>query len=251
VPREAKYQLFISYSRDDEVLLRELEKHLALLRREGTIRVWNDREIGAGEGWRGQIDKELENAHLILLLVSSSFIASDYCFDVEATRALERHRLGVARVVPVIVRPCDWQTAPFAELQALPTGAKPITRWKDRDEAWTEVAQGLRKAIAELRGHALPLHSMVEEGSESSTGGRAIERPLPSKLPLSVLLPAGTYARLPIGRHKDQRIFVLTCAESLTIGRCFTHQLRPTAHKRLLSAGANSIDWVIAGMTVN
>ncbi len=127
-----------------------------MLRREGSIRIWHDREIGAGEEWRGQIDEELEAADLILLLVSASFLASDYCYDVETRRALERHALGEARVVPVIVRPCDWQSAPFAELQAVPTNGKPVTRWEDRDVAWTEIAKGMRRAIAELRGQSSP-----------------------------------------------------------------------------------------------
>ena len=112
--------VFISYSHDDESLLKELVKHLALLQREGAIRTWHDREITAGEDWRGQLDDRLEEADLILLLVSASFIASDYCWDVETTRALDRHARGETRVVPILVRPCEWQTAPFAEIQGLP-----------------------------------------------------------------------------------------------------------------------------------
>ncbi len=148
--REA-YRVFISYSHDDEALRQELEKHLALLRREGRVRTWHDREITAGDEWRGQLDARLDAADLILLLVSASFIASDYCWDVETARALERHALGETRVVPVIVRPCDWQSAPFAELQALPRAGKPVTDWPNPDTAWLDVARGLRRAIGVLR----------------------------------------------------------------------------------------------------
>ncbi len=175
VPGEAQYRLFISYSHDDEVLRRELDKHLAMLRREGVIRIWHDREIGAGEEWRGQIDDELETAHLILLLISASFIHSDYCFDIETNRALERHGRGEARVIPVIGRTCDWRTAPFAELQALPTNGKPVTRWEDRDEAWTEVAKGLRHAIGEIQGRP-PTPPESNQGREPRYGDEEIRR---------------------------------------------------------------------------
>ena len=97
-------------------------KHLGILKRQGVIRDWHDRKITAGTEWKGQIDHHLDTAGVILLLVSADFIASDYCYDVEMKRALERHDTGEARVIPVILRPVDgWQAAPFGKLQAAPT----------------------------------------------------------------------------------------------------------------------------------
>ncbi len=149
--REA-LKLFISYVHEDEPLREKLGVHLAQLEREGAIQPWHDREIAAGDEWRGQIDDRLEAADLILLLVSPSYLASDYCFDVETNRALERHALGQARVIPVILRPCYWESAPFAELQALPKDGKAVTTWRNRDEAWLDVARGLKEAFTSLRG---------------------------------------------------------------------------------------------------
>ena len=88
--RRKAVDVFISYSHDDEDLRQELDKHLALLKREGKIHTWHDRLLTAGEEWRGQIDDHLNSAEIVLLCVSASFIASDYCWDVEAMRALER-----------------------------------------------------------------------------------------------------------------------------------------------------------------
>ena len=144
--------VFISYSHKDEDLLKDLEEHLALLMREGKIRSWHDREITAGEDWQGQLDDHLNAADLILLLVSSSFIASDYCWDVEMTRALERHARGETRVVPILVRPCERKTAPFADIQCLPKNMRPVTTWSNPDSAWLDIAQGLRVTIEELTG---------------------------------------------------------------------------------------------------
>jgi anti-sigma regulatory factor (Ser/Thr protein kinase) len=142
-------EVFFSYSHRDENLRDGLQDHLALLQRENVITGWHDRKIGAGDEWRGVIDERLERADIILLLVSASFLASDYCYDLELTRALERHDAGKARVIPVILRPVDWTTAPFARLQALPRDARPVTRWRNRDEAYANIAEGLRKIVLE------------------------------------------------------------------------------------------------------
>jgi TIR domain len=113
--------------------------------------VWHDRKIGAGTEWKGQIDAHLESAELILLLVSPDFLASDYCYDVELKRALKRHEAGTARVIPIILRPVDWHSAPFGKLQALPTDGREISTWRVRDQAYKDVVEGIRRAVRELR----------------------------------------------------------------------------------------------------
>jgi len=160
--------LFYSYSHKDEALRDELETHLTLLRRHGVVRGWHDRRIPAGTEWAGQIDQHLEAADVILLLVSADFLASDYCYDKEMKRALERHGAGAARVIPVILRPCDWQSAPFWKLQALPKDGKPVATWKDRDEAFTDIARGIREAVASLAAGA-PDHSAPAPPAEVVT----------------------------------------------------------------------------------
>lgn len=139
--------VFFSYSHKDEELRDELEVHLSLLKRQGTIHAWHDRQITAGKEWKDAIDDNLERADVILLLVSPSFIASDYCWDVEVQRAMERQAVGEALVIPVILRPVDWSDAPFGKLQGLPKNTKPVTTWTNRDEAFLDIVQGLRAAI--------------------------------------------------------------------------------------------------------
>ncbi len=94
------------------------------------------------EGWRETL--------IILLLVSQDFLASDYCYEKEMKRALERHEAGEARVIPIILRPTHLEVTPFSKLQALPTEAKPITLWPDRDEAFVDVVRGIQKVIDRL-----------------------------------------------------------------------------------------------------
>jgi len=145
-------EIFYSYSHKDEDLRNELEKHLGVLKRNGVIAGWHDRKIAPGAEWGGEIDKHLETADIILLLVSSDFIASDYCYEVELKRAMERHAQRTARVIPVILRNCDWRDAPFGKLQALPKDGKPIKTWNDMDEAFTDVVAGLKRTIAVIAG---------------------------------------------------------------------------------------------------
>ena len=139
--------LFYSYSHRDERHRKRLETHLSPLRRDGLISDWHDRRIEAGTEWRLDIDRELTRADLILLLVSPDFMASEFAYEREFRAAMERHQAGTARVIPVIVTPVDWHSAPFGELQALPTDGRPVTTWSNRDQAWYSVARGLRATI--------------------------------------------------------------------------------------------------------
>ena len=143
--------VFVSYSHKDEAYREELDAHLSNLRRQGIIAEWHDRKISPGADWASEIDDNLNTAQIILLLVSSDFMNSDYCYGVEMKRALERNDAKEARVIPIILRPVDWENAPFARLQVRPTYARPVSRWRNRDEAYLDIVQGIRMAINELK----------------------------------------------------------------------------------------------------
>jgi hypothetical protein len=144
-------KLFFSYSHKDEILRNELVNHLRILTREGVIASWDDRKVLPGDEWDHQIHARLQAADIVLLLISVDFIASDYCNDVEVRIALQRHAEGDVCVIPIILRPVDWTRASFSKLQALPMNGKPITNYVDRDEAFLDVAQGIRKVAETMR----------------------------------------------------------------------------------------------------
>ncbi len=143
-------RLFYCYSHKDEHLRNELETHLKILSHRGLIESWYDRNIEAGDDWRAKIDDHLENADIVLLLVSADFIASDYCYQIEMDKALKKQVAGEARVIPVLIRDVNWKTAPFADLQSLPKDAKPVTEWASRDAAWRNVSEGIEHALETL-----------------------------------------------------------------------------------------------------
>lgn len=151
---EGAIELFFSYSHKDEVWRDQLATALSGLKRQKVIREWHDRRISGGREWEQEIDQHLNTAQIILLLISPDFIASDYCFDLEMGRALERHEAKEARVIPIILRPTDLEGMPFRKLQALPKDAKPVTRWTNSDEAFLNIAQGIRRVAQELMGQA-------------------------------------------------------------------------------------------------
>ncbi|WP_437967319.1 SIR2 family protein [Sorangium sp. So ce260] len=143
-------RVFFSYASRDEELLARLEAHLSPLKREGLIAPWHSGKIGAGEDLERAISDQLEAADLVLLLVSASFLASEQG-DAQVTRAMERRAAGQAAVVPVLLRPCDWETTRFAELQAVPRDKKPVTKWSDEDEALLQVVREIRAVVTKLR----------------------------------------------------------------------------------------------------
>lgn len=146
--------LFISYSHADEAMRQRLEKHLAVLRRSGEIAIFHDRRIVPGDHFYDVIDENLAKADIVLLLVSADFLDSPYCYEKEYAVAVEREERGECRVMPVILKDCDWLNTPMKSLLALPTDGKPIVKWAHEDEAYKAVVDGIRAALKELPGAA-------------------------------------------------------------------------------------------------
>lgn len=143
-------KVFYSYAHEDEKLRKRLDKQLSNLKWQGLITSWYDGEIVAGREWPKELNNHMNAAQIILLLISPDFMASDYCYSIEMKRALERHIDGDCCVIPIILRPSDWENTPIGKLQALPVRAKAVTTWQNRDEAFLDIAKGIRKAIQEL-----------------------------------------------------------------------------------------------------
>lgn len=168
-------KVFLSYAHADEAFRDELVKHLTPLKRRGGISVWHDRRLLPGAPLDATISAELEAADLILMLISADFVASDYCWDKEMARALERHEAGEARAVSIVCRPCRFKDLPFARFVMTPTDAKAISTWTDRDAAWVDVVSAIERAIeADADRHDTPVHA-----APMRTPGTPIRSPFP------------------------------------------------------------------------
>ena len=147
---------FISYSHKDSSALDRLHTHLAVLKREGTISQWYDREILAGEEFDKEIATQLASSDLFLALVSPDFLASDYCYDRELKQAIERHDRETMRMIPIILEPCDWQATPLQKFKVLPRDGKPISEWTNANAAFHNVVKELRRLAAAAPRTAAP-----------------------------------------------------------------------------------------------
>ncbi len=142
------WRVFYSYSHKDAEFRQKLGVYLAPLARQNKIVEWHDRMIEPGADWNTEISDQLDSAHLILLLISEEFLASEYCFGIEWERALSRLKNGEAKVIPILLKPCLWKESRFSELQLIPRGAKAISSWPSREEAFVEVATEISNLVS-------------------------------------------------------------------------------------------------------
>lgn len=150
--QKQKIEIFLSYSDKDESLCELLLSHLSPLRRLDVIKHWHHHQIIAGQNWVNETIKYLDTAQVILLLISSDFIDSDYCFSDQLKRAMERHTAGTARVIPILLRNVDYVGMPFEKLEPLPQNRCPVksSSWQNWDEAFEHIARGVRAVIEEM-----------------------------------------------------------------------------------------------------
>jgi hypothetical protein len=200
-------EIFYCYARKDHFLRDKLDAHLATLRHTGLITAWYDGEIVPGVSWEEEIEMHLNTADIILLLISPAFIGSDYCYSKEMKRALERHHAKEARVVPILLRPVDWAGTPFSQLEMLPSNARPVTRWPDRDEAFEDVTKGIRKVVNDLLSQRI-----IASDSSVPTA--------PTKLSQATPSPSSTGSQLlrPSQRHISRRTALIGLAGLAVVG---------------------------------
>ncbi len=148
--RRRKIKVFISYSYVDENFLHEFASHLSPLLKQGIINVWSERSIEAGDEWGYEIKSSLDDADIIILLISADFMASDYCYGREFRRAMEKSDTREARVIPILVRPTDFAISPLAKLQILPDNLLPVVQWENREAAFVSIIKEIRKVIDEI-----------------------------------------------------------------------------------------------------
>lgn len=231
-PNLGEIKVFFSYSHKDEVFREELETHLSILRRQEVICGWHDRKITAGREWAGEIDKHLDSAKIILLLISADFLASDYCYDVEMRRAMERHERGEARVISIMLRDVDWHGAPFAKLQVLPTDAKPVANWPSHDQAFKNVAVGIRKVVNELLHQPQPRVSVASQRPEAKAEVQTtvVERPSVPKPTSTGPVVAQSKEPAPHGKGQARyKMWIAGAAMSLIIVVVLATYLVPLA----------------------
>src|SRR5260370_23575017 len=173
--------LFSIYAPEDVSLHEQLERHLSSLKRQGLITLWSVDKTLPGADRNVEIERNLNTAQIILLLLSADFLASEHCDDV-MMRALQRRKRDHIRVIPIMLRPVDWEMLPVSELQVVPTNGKTVTSWRNRDDAYLLIAKEIRKIIlaqinpiadhrAITENYLSYLHWLIKRTASLDTGG--------------------------------------------------------------------------------
>lgn len=139
----------IAYAPGDEAYVTELNNHLKLLIKSNSITSWSAQEVKAGEEWEKEIIARIENSDIIFFIVTSVFISSDFCLDIQMKNALDKHKSGETIVVPILANFCDWKSAPFSHIQHLPKNSEPIDsrHWKSKDEAFANIVEEVKRTV--------------------------------------------------------------------------------------------------------
>ncbi|MBP5976469.1 toll/interleukin-1 receptor domain-containing protein [Brasilonema sp. CT11] len=200
-----------SDSDKDEKLRNELEKHLSPLKRQKGITTWDKRMISAGKEWQIEIDTHLNTANIILLLISSDLIYSNYHWEVLVKRAMELHKTRQARVILVLLSTVDNWKSEFGNLKVLPEGEKPVTKWRNYDHAFENIAKGIREEVEQLTSSPFPVQNSLQQ---IEVGVRLTARTFWNLTSATVNLATATFSSLPRGaryrRRKKAKLSFLT-----------------------------------------
>ncbi len=156
-------KIFISYSRKDKLYKNELLKQLSSLQRDKIIDGWHDSKLLPGDKWDEGIKKALYECDIVLFLVSADLMASEYINNTEIKISRERYENKEIKIIPVITRPCAWEST-FGEFQALPKNAKPLSTWKNIDEGLLDITKGIIRIVDEIKND-----ETIKENNNSSS----------------------------------------------------------------------------------
>lgn len=149
--------VFVSYAREDEQMKNRLLERLRSFEIDGTLSIWHDRKLVAGETFDREITRQIEAADFVLLLISRPFLDSAYC-ALETQTAMARER---ARVIPVILEDCEWRDQPFRKYNVVPTDGRAVASWPGEEQAFDDIVAHVTRAVAVWRrvSNLAPRHS--------------------------------------------------------------------------------------------
>lgn len=176
--QKEQVKIFFSYAHKDRAYLDEFKEYIKIFERNGLVERWDDNELIVGEKWDNTIKDKIYSADIIIFLLSSTSLASDYIYNNELKIAFELNEMDEAYVIPIIIKDCLWNMTEFKEFQILPIDGKAVNSWERKEEAWTSIARGLKKAIDNIisaKQNSLEKLQSSDEKSSSTKVGKVIE----------------------------------------------------------------------------
>lgn len=174
VNQKEQVKIFFSYAHKDRNFLEEFKEYIKIFERNHLVERWDDNELVVGEKWDNTIKDKIYSADIIIFLLSATSLASDYIYHNELKVAFELNDMDEAHVIPIIIKDCLWDMTEFSEFQILPSDGKAVNSWDRREEAWTCVSRGLKKAIDNIitakQNSLEKLHDSLEQQSDTKLG---------------------------------------------------------------------------------
>ena len=195
------FTLYFCYAQSEKALRITLETHLGPLKQQGLITTWYDDEILAGAEWQPEIRFHLQTADIILLLISPNFFASDHLYQEDMSEALARHERGEALVIPILLRPVDWEATPISKLSILPSNHIPVTSWRSRDNALLDIAQSIRKAVNALRADIVT--DKQSEVINTNTFPAMLDKQIAGLLEIDQIAPSLFFFNMPFANVNE------------------------------------------------
>lgn len=148
VSQASKIQIFVSYSHKDKKEKEELQPYLKNLEKLFNVGVWHDGLIPAGGSIEPIILDALATSNIILLLISTNYINSDFCSKIEMKEAFKRHKRGECVVVPIILKKIvTMEGLPFSKIKCVPSDAKPISQYRPKENGYVEAVTSLLELL--------------------------------------------------------------------------------------------------------
>ncbi len=145
-------QIYVSYVENDIKQFGKLIRHLKNISKTKNIKFLSHKDVISGATTDNEISRFIQEASIILILMSTNYLASTSYEQEEVQESLKRP--NDVRIIPIIVAPCFWKESPFHHLTPLPERGEPISQYRDRETAWLEVEEGIRQVIDDMSGNS-------------------------------------------------------------------------------------------------
>ncbi len=215
-------RLFYSYSHKDAQYRDAMEDALSLLRTQGHLTQWSDKNILPGHRISTTIGQEMEQVDIVVFLISNSFLASDECMK-EWKRAKTMHVASHRPLrVPIIVSTCAWKDLLVEDdIKVLPNDGKPVKTFSDSDAAWSQVYEGIKSLIDSLRADFSPKTRFMTQ--LRNIDDVVVSQRTSTLDDLFVFLPLSNYQPSKIERHAVDEKTITNLDNLLRLGHILIH----------------------------
>lgn len=146
-------KVFFLYAKTDKRLAEILMHYLTPLVKMRKVDIYDGSDVIAGKEWDLETKENFNQSDIFIALISPDFVASDFCYEDDLKMVIEKHNNKHAIMLPILVKLTPfWKDLVIGKLDYLPIDGKPISQWKNEEEALFDVTKYIKKMIKKLVG---------------------------------------------------------------------------------------------------